>query len=111
MKSEETWGDEAISIGFRIADCDSTIAILASQSQQLLPQILEEFLDPGEEPFAFRVGAAVLAFLFEFAQQLLLPLAQIDRGFDDRLDEHVAAGRRAPHAHPLRSKPELGGGR
>src|SRR6266436_3894092 len=67
---------------------------------QLLPQILEEFLDPGEKALAFRVGAAVLAFLFEFAQQLLLALGQIDRGLDNRLDEHVAAGGRAQHRHP-----------
>src|SRR3984893_11532571 len=53
------------------------------------------------------MGAAVLAFLFEFAQQLLLPLAQIDRGLDNRLDEHVAAGSRAQHRHPLPAKAEL----
>src|SRR6202022_959800 len=73
----------------------------------LLPQIREEFLDPGEEAFAFGMGAAVLAFLFEFAQQLLLPLAQIDRGLDNRLDEHVAAGSRPQHRHPLRPEAEL----
>src|SRR3984893_4585126 len=53
------------------------------------------------------MGAAVLAFLFEFAQQLLLPLAQIDRGLDNRLDEHVAAGSRPQHRHPLRPEAEL----
>ncbi len=50
---------------------------LATGGTGLFPQILEEFLDPGEEAFAFGVGVAVLAFLFEFAQQFLLALGQI----------------------------------
>src|SRR5207253_8482790 len=73
----------------------------------LFAQVLEEFLDPGEKAFAFGVGAAVFAFLVEFAQELLLPLAQIDRDLDDRLDEHVAAGSRAQHRHPLPPETEL----
>ncbi len=55
----------------------------------LLSQILEEFLDPGKEAFAFGMGAAAFAFVFELAQQFLLPLGQVDRSFDHRLDEHV----------------------
>ena len=67
----------------------------------LFAQIFEEFLDPGEEAFAFRVGAMALALLIEFAQQFLLALVQIDRGLDGRLDEHVAARGRAQHRHAL----------
>ncbi len=73
----------------------------------LLAQIFEEFFDAGEKAFAFGVGPAAFAFLFEFAQQFLLALGQVDRGLDHRLDEHVAAQRRAQHRHALAAEPEL----
>src|ERR1700739_1337366 len=78
-----------------------------AECRELLPQVLEEFLDPGEKAFAFGVRVAVLAFLFEFAEQLLLPLGQVAWGLDNRLDKHVAARGRAQHRHPLRPEPEL----
>src|SRR4029077_17076423 len=75
--------------------------------RRLLPQVFEELLDAGEEAFAFGVGSVVLAFPFEFAEQFLLAFVQIDRGLDDRLDKHVAAGGRAQHRHSLPTQPEL----
>ena len=79
-------------------DSGNKTRAMGPERPKLLPQIFEEFLDPGEEAFAFGVDAAVLAFLLEFAQQFLLALGQIDWGFDDRLDEHVAARSRAQDA-------------
>src|SRR6266404_14532 len=78
------------------------------QQLWLLPQILKELLHPCKEAFALRMSPGVLAAgLFEFSQQLLLALSQIYRGFDCSLDEHVAAGGRAQHGHPLRLESEL----
>src|SRR5438105_3442302 len=79
----------------------------AWRAAALLPQILEEFLDPGEEPFALGVGFAVLAFFFEFAQQFLLTFAQVGRRLDDRVDVHVAAQIGAQHGHALAAQAEL----
>src|SRR5207248_2381852 len=73
----------------------------------LFAQVFEEFLDAGEEALAFGIGLAVLAGVFEFAQQFLLAFGQVNRRLDDRVDVHVAAQVRAQHAHALAAQAEL----
>src|SRR5205085_2767726 len=73
----------------------------------LFAQVFEEFLDAGEEALAFGVGLAVLAGVFEFAQQFLLTFGQVNRRHDYRVDVHVAAQVRAQHAHALAAQAEL----
>src|SRR5271165_607063 len=72
------------------------------------PPAVEKFLYLGEEAFALRVAVGVLvAFGFEFLQQLALPPGEVLRRLDGDLDEHVATLRRAQRREALAAQAEL----
>src|SRR5579872_918764 len=76
----------------------------------VLRRRIEETLGLGQPAFACWIAAHVVE-LVEFAQQLLLPLAQFDRRFDGNLDIEIAMhAAAAQNRHALAAQAELTAG-
>src|SRR5579875_1047136 len=73
----------------------------------LLGQIAEELPDLGEEALGFGLGLARVAGGFEFLEQFLLPLREMDGCLDPHLDIHIPACVRAQRRHALALEAEL----